>query len=72
MAKFLDYFSDSDIQIVLGAHIHQYRRTKPLTREATVGSFSLIMEKDGGVTYLNPKKSTVFLVEGAAGSSDYV
>ncbi len=34
MTKFLDYFYDSGIQIEIGAHIHQYRRTKPMNRGA--------------------------------------
>lgn len=42
--KFLDYFHDSDVQIHLGAHIHQYRRSKPMNRQGEVGKYEQTVE----------------------------
>lgn len=38
--KFIDYYHNYGVNIQLGAHIHQYRRTKPINRQGVVGLVS--------------------------------
>lgn len=71
MAKFLDYFHEIGVNIYFGAHIHQYRRTKPINRKGEVGKFKENSHKNG-VTYSEIEDSIIYVIEGAAGNSDFM
>ena len=72
MAKFLDYFTEYGVQLNLGAHIHQYRRTLPLKRSAMAAKYHEVKEDQGSVYKDFEENATIFIVEGSAGNSDFV
>ena len=71
MARFIDYFHEAGVQIYIGAHIHQYRRTKPINRKGEVGTFKESRGKKG-TTYTEVEDSIIYIIEGAAGNSNFM
>lgn len=71
MSRFLDYFHEVGVQLYVGAHIHQYRRTKPMSRKGEVGTFKESKTRNG-MMYTEIEDSIIYVIEGAAGNSNYM